>query len=61
VDECLVAYLNDGVDAWDLQSDGTYVRVGTVKKASRRRRAAQGAQASLMARYAGGNPELDAR
>jgi polyphosphate kinase len=24
VDECLVAYLHDGVDAWDLNADGTY-------------------------------------
>ena len=27
IDECLVAYLHDGVDAWDLQSDGNYSRV----------------------------------
>ncbi len=56
VDECLVAYLNDGADAWELKSDGTYVRVGAAKKSGGRRRAASGAQASLMARYAGGNP-----
>jgi polyphosphate kinase len=24
VDECLVAYLHDGVDAWDMGADGTY-------------------------------------
>ena len=46
VDECLVAYLHDGVDAWDLLPDGTYERVnggaGT---------AGHGAQAALMARY----------
>ena len=46
VDECLVAYLHDGVDAWDLLSDGTYARVQPVKPAL-----AHGAQAALMARY----------
>jgi polyphosphate kinase len=48
VDECLVAYLHDGVDAWDLQPDGQYARV--------KPDAAQvphGAQAALMARYDG--------
>ena len=51
IDECLVAYLHDGVDAWDLQPDGTYVRVGqgvSEKKAVER----YSAQAALMARYA---------
>jgi polyphosphate kinase len=46
VDECLVAYLHDGVDAWELGADGTYARVLTVGK-----KAAHGAQAALMARY----------
>jgi polyphosphate kinase len=46
VDECLVAYLHDGVDAWELGADGTYARVFTVGK-----KAAHGAQAALMARY----------
>ncbi len=47
VDECLVAYLHDGVDAWDLGPDGTYTRnQGDGKKA------VHGAQAALMARYA---------
>ena len=27
VDECLVAALHDGCDAWDLQADGNYLRV----------------------------------
>jgi len=27
VDECLLAYLHDGVDAWDMQSDGSYLSV----------------------------------
>ena len=43
IDECLVAYLHDAVDAWDLQSDGTYTRVNTP--------AGHGAQAALMRRY----------
>ena len=48
IDECLVAYLHDGVDAWDLLPDGTYARVKKVGH-----RAAHGAQAALMVRYAG--------
>ncbi len=43
IDECLVAYLHDKVDAWDLQADGTYVRVNAQPKL--------GAQAALMSRY----------
>ena len=47
VDECLVAYLHDGVDAWDLGADGKYTRnQGEGKKP------VHGAQAALMARYA---------
>ncbi len=46
VDECLVAYLHDGVDAWDMAPDGTYARVQPVGSAP-----AYGAQAALMARY----------
>ena len=26
IDECLVAYLQDGVDAWELNADGSYTR-----------------------------------
>ena len=47
VDECLVAYLHDDRDAWDLTADGSYKRVkgaGELKGHS--------AQAALMARYA---------
>jgi polyphosphate kinase len=46
VDECLVAYLHDNVDAWDLQPGGTYLRhqVTSPKDCC-------GAQAALMARY----------
>ena len=43
IDECLVAYLHDGVDAWDLQSNGTYTRVTGQPD--------HGAQAALMRRY----------
>jgi polyphosphate kinase len=46
IDECLVAYLHDGVDAWDLQADGSYVRVHPSDPVKR-----HGAQAALMARY----------
>lgn len=47
IDECLVAYLHDGVDAWDLQSNGQYVR-------SQGQHNPHGAQAALMARYGDG-------
>jgi polyphosphate kinase len=42
IDECLVPYLHDTLDAWELMPDGRYVRVGT-----------QGvsAQQALIARY----------
>ena len=46
IDECLVAYLHDGCDAWDLQPDGTYVLVNPADPDKR-----HGAQAALMARY----------
>jgi polyphosphate kinase len=29
IDECLVPYLHDGRDAWQLGPDGRYTRVGT--------------------------------
>ena len=46
IDECLVAYLHDGCDAWDLQPDGTYQLVSPADPAQR-----HGAQSALMARY----------
>ena len=46
IDECLVAYLHDRLDAWDLQADGTYARAQIGDPA-----ASHGAQAALMARY----------
>lgn len=50
IDECLVAYLHDGVDAWDLQSDGHYRRVNS--GGSGRSGKGHGAQAALALRYA---------
>ena len=44
VDECLVPYLHDEIDAWDLQSNGSYRRVNGD--------AGKGAQSALMRRYA---------
>jgi polyphosphate kinase len=46
IDECLVAYLHDDTDAWELGADGRYhaVRQGGASKG-------HGAQAALMARY----------
>jgi polyphosphate kinase len=46
VDECLVAYLHDSVDAWELGADGTYARCKPVGK-----RRILSAQAALMTRY----------
>jgi polyphosphate kinase len=47
VDECLVAYLHDGVDAWDMDAEGRYQRVQRGSPHA----PAHGAQAALMARY----------
>ncbi len=51
VDECLVAYLHDERDAWDLMADGKYHRVPGALHEDR-----PGAQAALMARYDAGEP-----
>ena len=51
IDECLVAYLHDGRDAWDLQPDGTYVLVNPVDPDKR-----HSAQSALMARYSALKP-----
>ena len=53
IDECLVAYLHDSLDAWDLQPDGSYLRVGAPDKGEQ-----HGAQAALMARYSAASGEL---
>jgi polyphosphate kinase len=47
IDECLVAYLHDDRDAWDLMEDGTYKPVKGAEEPK-----GHGAQAALMARYA---------
>jgi polyphosphate kinase len=61
IDECLVAYLHDNVDAWSLNADGHYTRVQAVKPKRASSKAAasapevvkqHGAQAALMALYA---------
>ena len=44
IDDCLVPYLHDRKDAWQLQSDGQYVRLGTDGPS---------AQQALMQRHAG--------
>ncbi len=49
IDECLVAYLHDERDAWDLLADGCYHRVPGALDAAR-----PSAQAALMARYDAG-------
>jgi polyphosphate kinase len=46
VDECLVAYMHDSVDAWDLQPSGAYVRHQALNSNK-----CHGAQAALMMRY----------
>lgn len=46
VDECLVAYLLDGLDSWGLQADDNYVRVKSGESGS-----SHDAEAALMARY----------
>ncbi|CAN5854560.1 polyphosphate kinase 1 [soil metagenome] len=56
IDECLVAYLHDGRDAWDLGADGAYVRVHrdthAAEEGASRAIEGHGAQAALMNRYA---------
>ena len=46
IDECLVAYLHDTSNAWDLKADGTYQRVQPPTHGRK-----EGAQAALMVRY----------
>ena len=45
IDECLVAYLHDDRDAWELQPGGTYSRAEHPVTGT-------GAQNALMGRYA---------
>ncbi len=57
IDECLVAYLHDNVDAWQMDAEGHYTRVQAVKPRRTSRKALQAqspatplsAQAALMA------------
>ena len=56
IDECLVAYLHDNVDAWSLNADGHYTRVvpAKVRRTNGKAQASpategHGAQAALMA------------
>jgi len=60
IDECLVAYLHDGRDAWDLGADGVYTRVDhdthPGEAGASRAIEAHGAQAALMNRYAARGP-----
>ena len=56
VDECLVAYLHDGVDAWDMRPDGSYVRVKPEGRGP-----AHGAQAALVSRYTNAHRNRRAR
>ena len=71
VDECLVAYLHDDVDSWNLRADGTYEQASPAKsgnldnlgksgESGKSGRSAQGlsAQAALAARYGSGVPKL---
>ncbi len=44
IDECLVPYLHDAEDAWDMQPDGTYARADT---------GGASAQKALLAHFAG--------
>ena len=46
VDECLVAYLADSVDSWNLRPDGTYEQASAAKRGK-----LVSAQAALAARY----------
>ena len=60
IDECLVAYLHDNVDAWAMDANGHYTRVQPVKPRRASTKAApsttslplHGAQAALMALHA---------
>jgi len=46
IDECLLAYMHDGLDAWDMQADGSYQSVRGQSP-----HGGHSAQTALMARY----------
>jgi len=48
VDECLVPYLHDGCDAWELGADGRYTRAADASQGDGR----HSAQRALAQRYA---------
>jgi polyphosphate kinase len=50
VDECLLAYLHDGVDAWDMAPDGSYHHVQSSPSHT-----GHSAQTALMLRYGAAN------
>jgi len=50
IDECLLAYLHDGVDAWDMAPDGSYHHVQSSLS-----RPGHSAQTALMLRYGAAN------
>jgi polyphosphate kinase len=51
IDECLVAYLHDDLDAWVMDAHGHYTRVQP-NKTKHMSSQAHGAQAALMGLYA---------
>ncbi len=53
IDECLVAYLHDGVDSWTLRPDGTYEQADT-----RKSEGLFSAQLALAQRYGMGDAKL---
>jgi polyphosphate kinase len=60
IDECLVAYLHDDLDAWEMDANGQYTRSQPAKPKRTRTKVnavtkplqAHGAQAALMALHA---------
>jgi polyphosphate kinase len=51
IDECLVPYLYDGLDAWTLAADGSYSPMPDAKSMQ-----GESAQQALIRRYAGREP-----
>jgi polyphosphate kinase len=51
INECLLSYLHDNVDAWILDADGHYKRAQPSKSRSVKAKAPQSAQAALKAMY----------
>jgi polyphosphate kinase len=52
IDECLVAYLQDDLDAWVMDANGHYTRVPPKRSKRQTTTQAHGAQAALMGLYA---------